>query len=81
MRECLLRRVCISHRISLYVLRTANTYRNKMKSFIEIKLCEAVIWFLERGYGKCLRHHGACFSCRANVAIDFLKEHIKLIKI
>lgn len=54
---------------------------NKIKDIIEIWFWETAIRILERGYGKgCPDYAEGCVSCESKKVVDFIKEHIELIK-
>lgn len=61
--------------------------------WIEILVCRVTIWFLRRGYGANCETKDTddfsdlasdewprCASCQAKETVDFLEEHIRLLK-
>ena len=65
------------------------TYMTK-SDIKEISACQYLIRRFKTGYGTCKEmstdsikemRKGGCPSCQATLAIEFLKEHIKIIKL
>ena len=53
----------------------------KISDTIEIWFWEISIKILERVYGKgCPDYYEPCVECRCKKVVDFIKEHIELIK-
>ena len=54
---------------------------NKIIDYIDIVIAKLAIWSIRRGYGaECSGEEKDCAGCRAKIVLDWLEEHIKLIK-
>ena len=52
-----------------------------MNDYIDILIARLAIWSIKRGYGAdCEDYESACSSCQARKTVDWLENHIKLIK-
>lgn len=54
-----------------------------MTTYLEIQFWKIAKWLIKRGYGACCLDrdiYGLCASCDAKDVIDWIDNHIKLLK-
>ena len=51
-----------------------------IRNFIDILIAKLAIWSIKKGYGICDKESDTCPACKATKVIDWLEDHIKLIK-
>lgn len=54
----------------------------KLRDFIDIIIARLAIWSIKKGYGaSCEEYVAGCGSCEAKKTVDWLEDHIRLIKL
>jgi len=60
---------------------TEGKYRINMKDLLDILIAKLAIWSIKRGYGaNCKDYANGCAGCEAKKIINWLEDHIKLIR-
>ena len=52
-----------------------------IRVYTEVPFVRLFIWYIKRGYGaNCPDYEEKCPSCEAKKIVDWLEDHVKLIK-
>ena len=54
--------------------------KQRLEDYFDILISRIMIWLIKRGYNQCNEFEPKCPSCEAWKIVEWLEEHIQLIK-